>query len=152
MDNTEVTRRTAVAGLSVAAVAGVAACTRYGGPTAPPAESTPAPAATSTPAATGGEPAPAQGLTSTDDIPVGGGKVFKAEEVVITQPKAGEFKGFSAICKHQGCIVENVTGGTINCNCHGSKYRLDGAVSQGPAAAPLDPRTIKVEGDQISLS
>src|SRR5438045_257807 len=34
----------------------------------------------------------------TSDIPVGGGKVFDSAKVVVTQPKAGEFKAFTAVC------------------------------------------------------
>lgn len=93
-----------------------------------------------------------QGLASTGDIPVGGGVVFQAEQVVITQPTPGEFRAYSAVCTHQGCVVNDVVGGTINCNCHGSKFGLDGTVSQGPASAPLPAVAVKVTGDQISLA
>ncbi len=34
-------------------------------------------------------------LARTADIPVGGGKIFKDENVVVTQPTKGEFKAFS---------------------------------------------------------
>jgi Rieske Fe-S protein len=99
-----------------------------------------------------GEKPPVKGLASTKDIPVGGGKVFEKEQLVITQPTDGEFKGFSAICTHQGCTVNEVKGGTINCPCHGSKFEVaDGAVRTGPANKPLPYRSLKVDGDQISL-
>lgn len=148
----DLTRRTAVAGLCAAAVAGVTACSRYGGPTAPPPAETPE--ATEPPAAS--EPAPSsgdvpKGLASTGDIPVGGGKVFKEQQVVLTQPSEGQFQAFSAICTHQGCVVDNVDGGTINCTCHGSKFQLDGSVAQGPAASPLGAKKATVTGDQISV-
>ena len=42
----------------------------------------------------------------------------------MTQPVAGTFKGFSATCTHQGCKVNEVAGGTINCPCHGSKFAV----------------------------
>jgi Rieske Fe-S protein len=97
--------------------------------------------------------APPPGLASTADIPVGGGKVFEADGVVVTQPKTGEFKAFSAVCTHQGCTVATITGGTINCPCHGSKFKVaDGSVAKGPASKPLPPRTVTVTGDQISVS
>jgi len=112
--------------------------------------------ATTTPEEPTGElapPAPAAGLASTADIPVGGGKVFGDEQVVITQPKPGEFVGFSAVCTHQGCVVANVSNGTINCTCHGSKFRVeDGGVANGPARDPLPTRALTVDGDQISLA
>ena len=56
---------------------------------------------------------------------------------MVTQPAAGEFRAFSATCTHQGCAVGDVTDGTINCPCHGSKFAVaDGAVVDGPARRP----------------
>ncbi|MYT72778.1 MULTISPECIES: Rieske (2Fe-2S) protein [unclassified Streptomyces] len=97
-------------------------------------------------------PSPAPALAKTSDIPVGGGKVFAAEKVVVTQPAQGDFKAFSAICTHQGCTVNSVSGGTIDCPCHGSKYRIaDASVAAGPAPRPLPPRRIEVRGNSITL-
>jgi Rieske Fe-S protein len=99
-------------------------------------------------AASGGDP-----LTQTSDIKVGGGAIFADQEVVVTQPTAGEFKCFTAVCTHQGCIVSDVSGGTINCACHGSQYSIEtGDVEQGPATFPLSEVPITVSGDQISLA
>jgi nitrite reductase/ring-hydroxylating ferredoxin subunit len=92
-------------------------------------------------------------LTSTSDIEVGGGAIFADEEVVVTQPTAGEFKCFTAVCTHQGCIVASVSDGTINCDCHGSKYSIEtGEVEAGPATFPLAEEKITVSGDSISLA
>lgn len=76
----------------------------------------------------------------TSDIPVGGGKIYAGQDTVVTQPKKGDYKAFSATCTHQGCIVANVANGTINCGCHGSKYSIeDGSVTH--AAQGLTPQT-----------
>ncbi|MET9792845.1 Rieske (2Fe-2S) protein [Streptomyces canus] len=92
-------------------------------------------------------------LAKTSEIPVGGGKIFKDEKVVVTQPKEGEFKAFSDICTHQGCQVTSVSGGTINCPCHGSKFNItDGSVANPPANKPLPEKQIKVSGDSIQLA
>ena len=92
-------------------------------------------------------------LAKTSEIPVGGGKIFKDEKVVVTQPKKGEFKAFSDICTHQGCQVTSVSGGTINCPCHGSKFHItDGSVANPPANKPLPEKQIKVSGDSIQLA
>ncbi|MFI5837603.1 Rieske (2Fe-2S) protein [Micromonospora sp. NPDC051300] len=92
-------------------------------------------------------------LARTTDIPVGGGAVYASKGVVITQPEAGQFKGFDPICTHQGCPVSNVDGGTINCTCHNSRFSIaDGSVKAGPATKPLAGKEIKVEGDQITLA
>ncbi|MGK5444114.1 Rieske 2Fe-2S domain-containing protein [Micromonospora sp. URMC 105] len=103
--------------------------------------------------AEGGDREGSSSLATTSDIPVGGGQVFAAQGVVITQPEAGQFKGFDPICTHQNCPVSNVDGGTINCTCHNSKFSItDGSVKQGPATKPLAPKALKVQGDQISLA
>ena len=94
-----------------------------------------------------------QELAKTADIPVGGGKIFKDEKVVVTQPTQGDFKAFSAVCTHQGCIVATVADGTINCACHGSRFEIaDGAVANGPATEPLPTEKITVKGDAITLA
>ncbi|MFD2763084.1 Rieske (2Fe-2S) protein [Micromonospora eburnea] len=101
----------------------------------------------------GGNQGSAGPITRTTDIPVGGGAVFASKGVVITQPVAGQFKGFDPICTHQGCPVSNVDGGTINCTCHNSRFSIvDGSVKQGPATRPLAPKNIKVTGDEITLA
>ena len=92
-------------------------------------------------------------LTQTSAIEVGGGAIFPDEEVVITQPSEGEFKCFTAVCTHQGCLVSSVSDGTINCDCHGSQYSIEnGDVEQGPATFPLAEVPITVSGDSISLA
>jgi nitrite reductase/ring-hydroxylating ferredoxin subunit len=90
-------------------------------------------------------------LCKTSDIPVKGGKIFDKQKVVVTQPTKGVFRGFSAICTHQNCILADCDGGTINCGCHASKFDLnDGHVLTPPATKPLPPVKITVKGDQIS--
>ena len=96
---------------------------------------------------------PGQELTTTADIPVGGGKIFKDEQVVVTQPKDGEFKAFTSICTHQKCPVANVSDGTINCTCHGSRFSItDGSVANPPATQPLAEKKITVTGNSIRLA
>lgn len=89
-------------------------------------------------------------VTQTADVPVGSGVIVGT--VVVTQPVAGDFKAFSAVCTHTGCLLNEVADGTINCPCHGSKFSLDGAVLNGPAARPLIAEPITVRGDSIVLS
>jgi Rieske Fe-S protein len=86
------------------------------------------------------------------DIPVGGGKVYQTAQVVVTQPAAGQYKAFSAICTHVGCICNQVAGGTINCPCHGAKFKItDGSVVTGPATTPLAGASVTVTNGKIYL-
>jgi Rieske Fe-S protein len=86
------------------------------------------------------------------DVPVGGGKIFTDAKVVVTQPSKGEYKAFSAVCTHVGCLCNQVAAGTIDCPCHGSKFKItDGSVVAGPAPAPLPAKTITVSAGKILL-
>lgn len=130
------------AGAVAAAVALATAtgCTTYGG----------APAATTTGAGGGAASGGGTPFAKISDIPVGGGKI--AGDTVVTQATAGKFAAFSSVCTHQGCNVDDISGGTINCPCHGSRYRLDGSVAQGPAPRPLPSKTVTVQGDSVFVT
>ncbi|MET8144194.1 Rieske (2Fe-2S) protein [Sphaerisporangium sp. NPDC005288] len=158
MTETDTTRRAVMLGASGAGLAVVlTACGGYGTSASTDSgesSSDPAPASSSDGAASdSGSGGGGNALAKTSDIPKGGGKIFKDEKIVITQPADGEFKAFSAICTHQGCPVGSVSGGTINCPCHGSKFKIaDGSVADGPASSPLEEKKIKVEGGSITLA
>jgi Rieske Fe-S protein len=100
-------------------------------------------------------PAPgdcARAFARTGDIPLGGGRVFPDVRVVVTQPVAGEFKAFGIVCTHDGCELDGVSGGTINCPCHGSRFAItDGSVVQGPARSALRQETVAVDGGCVVL-
>ncbi|MFC5753574.1 Rieske (2Fe-2S) protein [Actinomadura rugatobispora] len=144
------TRRGLLIGAGLAGVAGLAAACGGddGGGSAGGAES---PAGNGNGNAGGGGGGKA--LAATSEIPVGGGKVFEAEKVVVVQPAAGQFKAYSSLCTHRRCPVDAVAGGTINCPCHGSKFKIaDGApLPNLPATEPLEEKKITVQGDQITL-
>jgi Rieske Fe-S protein len=158
-------RRCVLAAAAVGASAALAGCSTYGGTSggrygggqsATPAQpqaagsSTPAAAGSPSAAAGAGNGAPADALAVLADIPVGGGVVLAAQKLVLTRPTAATLKGFSAVCTHAGCTVSDVTGGTINCPCHGSKYAIaDGSVVGGPAPRSLPPITVRVQGGSV---
>jgi Rieske Fe-S protein len=99
-----------------------------------------------------GNPSGGTAIGKTSEIPVGGGKVFTDASVVVTQPTAGDYQAFTAICTHARCVVTQVISGTINCPCHGSRFdAATGAVAVGPAKNPLPHAHIQVSGDQIVL-
>jgi Rieske Fe-S protein len=143
LDDVQIARQHVIRGaglvLSAAALAG---CSDSGEGEKPVASSEAS--STSAPA----EPTPGA-IAKTSDVPVGSGVIVG--DVVVTQPTAGEFRGFSSKCTHKGCAVNKVADGTIDCPCHGSKFNLDGTVAKGPAKRPLDAKGIVVRGDSIAL-
>ncbi|MFJ4276323.1 Rieske (2Fe-2S) protein [Streptomyces massasporeus] len=101
----------------------------------------------------GGPGAGGAALAKTADIPEGGGKIFKDEKVVVSQPAAGDYKAFSTICTHQKCPMVDLKDDIISCACHGSQFSvLDGSVKKGPAVQPLEAKQISVNGDSITLA
>lgn len=143
------TRRCVLAGVGLAGLAGaISACSSGSSPGSGGA------AGAAAGAAPGSSSAAGHGaLTATSDIPVGGGKVFPGPQVVVTQPEAGNFKAFSAVCTHMQCIVDQVANGTIDCPCHGSEFSINnGSVVAGPAPRPLPGEHIKVAGNEIFLA
>lgn len=159
-------RRTVLMAGAAGAAAVLAGCTAYG-------RDDPSPAAGDEPepgdepeSGDAGDPADGaeagdgsgDGVATTADVEVGGGLIVSEHDLVVTQPTSGVFKGFSAICTHQGCTVASVSDGTINCPCHGSRFSVDdGSVVRAASGSnpeqqnPLPEVPITVDGDTIRL-
>lgn len=140
--------RREVLSIATAASAAVALSACAGEPQA--AETTP-------PSATVDQsPEPATGeilLGLASEVMVGSGQKFMIDDtltVLVTQPKAGDYRGFSATCTHSGCIVTGVRDGEIACGCHGARFDVEsGAVLAGPARTALGRIPIELRGEEL---
>ena len=154
------TRRGVLAGVGLVGLAGaITACgggsssaQAHGAGTSQAATASTRAASGASASAAGSSGAAAGALAATSRIPVGSGMIFPGKQVVVTQPVSGQFKAFSTVCTHMGCIVNQISDGTIDCPCHGSQYSIKtGDVVGGPAPKPLPAKQIKVTGDSIFL-
>jgi cytochrome b6-f complex iron-sulfur subunit len=92
------------------------------------------------------------------------GLVFLPKERMFVERKGNEFNSVSAVCTHLGCTVKEVKlakpetvtlpDGTeivqeweYHCPCHGSKFRGDGTIYDGPAPTNLPLFDMKVAPD-----
>lgn len=119
---------------------------------AQPAPASPAPATTAARPTRSAAPTAGTTLGPSSAVPVGGGTIYPAHQVVVTQPVMGVFRGFSAVCPHQGCLVSTVADGRIDCPCHGSKFSImDGSLIAGPAPNGLPTVDVTQSGPDLVL-
>jgi|SRR5690554_6606041 len=88
------------------------------------------------------------------DVPVGGslGVQIGGSAVMLSQPEEGTAMAFSAICRHQGCVV-TAAGETFDCPCHGSRYdAATGEVLNGPSTQPLIPIEVTVTDGRVVVA
>lgn len=140
------TRRSVLTG-GIVAAAGIVAGYTYARSTAAAKARPPGAAANAygaAPAATG------KVLVAAAAVPVGGGTILDSAGVVVTKDPSGAVHAFSSTCTHQGCTVNEVSGGTINCPCHGSRFDArTGAPVAGPATRPLPTVAVVVRNGEV---
>ena len=71
---------------------------------------------------------------------------------LVFRASSTSFTVLTAVCTHEGCIVEQFNGELFVCPCHNSKYTTAGAVANGPAAQPLRPFPSTVSGDVLTFT
>jgi Rieske Fe-S protein len=88
------------------------------------------------------------------DIPPDSAKImrFNKTPIVLVHTAEGQMKAFSAVCTHLGCIVEyRPDEHGMHCNCHGSRFDLNGKNVGGPAPRPLIPFRVEVKAGEITV-
>ncbi len=145
------------AGASAALVVLAACGSKSDSSSTAPATASPSPSAgpsetaspTTSPTASSGPAADA--VIALDKVPVGGSiaATVAGAPVIVAQPTKGKVVCFSAICTHQGAVV-NTDGKVISCPRHGSLFNaFTGAVEGGPATRPLPAVKVKVSGTDV---
>jgi glycine/D-amino acid oxidase-like deaminating enzyme/nitrite reductase/ring-hydroxylating ferredoxin subunit len=79
-------------------------------------------------------------VSSVEEIPPGEGALVRrgARKIAAYRQDDGTVVERSAVCTHVGCLVHwNGLEKCWDCPCHGSQFRPDGSVINGPAIRPL---------------
>ena len=71
--------------------------------------------------------------------------------IVINRDYDGAFHALDPTCTHQGCQVENYNPDAFYmiCECHGSRFMIDGRVAEGPALADLISYPTQFDGADL---
>lgn len=110
--------------------------------------------ATPTPSATASVPNGTK-VATVADVKVGSAFQFTnpadGTPAYLMQPAAGTFIACSAVCTHEGCIVNFDKGLDIfHCPCHGAEFDgKTGAKTRGPARRDLEKIAVQVSGNDI---
>lgn len=70
--------------------------------------------------------------------------------ILLVHVTGETYRALDSRCTHNGCTV-GATSPTLNCPCHGSRFRFDGTVAQGPAAAPLPTYPVTKNGSILTI-
>jgi thiosulfate dehydrogenase [quinone] large subunit len=151
----------AVGGMALltGAAAAVAAAAAHGrrASSAAPGPSSPSPAPTKTHRSQRQQPTQPSGRVIAQAAQVAPGSAVSFTDnsgtpALLVHETSGEFRAFSAVCTHAGCLV-GYQSGDFFCPCHGGRYSgLTGAVIAGPPPTPLQQVQVSVSNGEVFLT
>jgi len=90
-----------------------------------------------------------------DELPPDSGKIFKFgnKPGILIHTPDDQWRAFSAICTHLGCIVQYREDlDQIWCACHNAHYGLQGQVISGPPPRALEEFVVNIKGKDVYVS
>jgi cytochrome b6-f complex iron-sulfur subunit len=75
------------------------------------------------------------------------------DTLVVIRTDATSAVALSAVCTHQGCVVDfDAARRILSCPCHGSQFSEDGSVLRGPARRALSVYEATVAEDEMTMT
>ncbi|MCX6135719.1 MAG: Rieske (2Fe-2S) protein [Ignavibacteriales bacterium] len=95
-------------------------------------------------------------LGSVEDFRVSSSRLvsFGSERVIVARSADGTFHAVSGVCTHMGCSIrfeQSADKPEFACNCHDSRFDLDGINLSGPAPSPLMRFDVEASGKELRL-
>ncbi|MER3523985.1 MAG: hypothetical protein C4326_07940 [Ignavibacteria bacterium] len=72
--------------------------------------------------------------------------------VLVARIVQDTFIALTAVCTHQGCTITGFKDQLYVCPCHGSRFRTNGQVAQGPAQSSLRSFPTQFANDQLTIT
>ena len=143
------TRRSFVIATGATLAGTLAGC--GGGGSSPSSPTTPAPTISPGPSGELRVPLMEVGETVAASVNLVGGLVTP---LAVTRLSETAVVTVSRICTHQGCTVALplTPGATLDCPCHGSRFRTNGQVVNGPAARALSQFPTRIVGNEVVVN
>lgn len=93
------------------------------------------------------EPPPTFRIGPPANYPINSVTTFSDQQVYVVRTQTG-FYAETVICQHLGCITQwNPADNLIECPCHGSRYKRNGAIVRGPTTRPLPHFSMRLMPD-----
>jgi Rieske Fe-S protein len=78
---------------------------------------------------------------------------FGTQPVLLLRLSENDWRAFSAVCTHLGCIVQyDPKRQLIWCACHNGTYNLHGQVISGPPPRPLQEYAVHLRDEDVVIS
>jgi cytochrome b6-f complex iron-sulfur subunit len=75
-----------------------------------------------------------------------------AANVLVSHTAQDAFTAVTAVCTHEACTINGISGSIYVCPCHGSQFSATGGVVKGPAAQPLRQFATLLSGSVLTIA
>jgi Rieske Fe-S protein len=75
-----------------------------------------------------------------------------AGNALVSRTAQDTFTAVTALCTHEACTINGISGQIYVCPCHGSQFSVTGGVLKGPAASPLRQFTTSFAGNVLTIA
>jgi len=75
-----------------------------------------------------------------------------AANVLVSRTAQDTFTAVTAVCTHEACTINGISGSIYVCPCHGSQFSATGGVVKGPAAQPLRQFTTRFLANVLTIT